>query len=151
MKSGFTLIETLIYIALLGLFLGALSQALYFFSDQSNATSQKSLALSDTMFVEERIEYELSHSQSIVIPPQATSSRLDFITEDGANGCLFFSSSSSTVLLLKDGATSTLNSGSDLIANLSFNFSNFASSSEIDMQLSSFAGQQLTFSFIQLL
>jgi type II secretory pathway pseudopilin PulG len=149
MKSGFTLLETLIYIALLGLFLGTLSQAFYFFSDQSSATLEKSLAMTDIIFVEERIEYELSHAQSVAIPPQATSSRLDFISEDGTNGSLIFSSSSSSVVLFQNSASSTLNSQSDLIADLSFDFSNVASSGEIDMHMSSFNGQQLTFSFIQ--
>lgn len=68
MKKGFTLVELLLYMALLGVFLVVLTNALVASLQSQLESASTSLVDIDSRFILSRLAYDVSHAASISLP-----------------------------------------------------------------------------------
>lgn len=144
MRNGFTLLETVIYLALFSIFLGSAIPAMSFMQVMSDRSSLLTLRTFDAMFVQQRISYELSQASTISTSPETEASSIYFVTKDGIPSSLMLSSGN-IELMRGIHDPYLLNSGSVTYKKLSFDVSKFASSGEISVLISVESGPTYNF------
>lgn len=101
-RKGFTLIEVLIYSALLAIFFGGSLFFLNSMLDSSGSISEKIELLATQEFIERKMEWAVSQSKEIVTPlPGATGNNLTLVLNDDSQ--VIFSLSDN-VLYMSRGA-----------------------------------------------
>lgn len=97
-KNGFTLIEVLIYSALLAVFLGGSISLLSDILDSSVGVSEKTEILSAQEFIERKLEWVMSSAKRIDEPAANSSSSILRVTLDDTNSTQVIFSQSTTTL-----------------------------------------------------
>lgn len=106
MKNGFTLIETLLYIALLGIMLGGVIGIYYGFAGSQAQNSVQTLVQGESNFVMQKIAWAMSGAVTINQPAAgATSTTLSVNRYDSSANPLVFDLVSNNVRLSRSGGT----------------------------------------------
>lgn len=117
-RSGFTLVEMLIYMGLFVILLGVFIQ-LFSSLISTQLNSQGSSGVSeDTKYILSRLAYDIGRSQNIISPLQGVSSSS---VELVINGSIYtYASSSGNLILSNNSGNSQLNGSDTTVSNLSF-------------------------------
>ncbi len=83
--KGLTLIETIIYIALLGILMVGAISTVYSLIESGVATTGSSTTQDEGNFVLAKISWALSQQDSVLVPSSGFSNTLTLITEDGTS------------------------------------------------------------------
>lgn len=103
--SGFTLIETLVYIALLGLMMGGTIMAVYEILQGSGFVSTKTTAQNEGSFVLRKINWALSGVKTITVPLVGCGSELAVSKFDGTTAVIQLGSGlDAEKILMKENA-----------------------------------------------
>lgn len=119
--TGFTLIETLLYIGLLGIILGSFLQIAFQLIESSNRMSEKVFVLEETNFLLRKIDFLLSSAVSVVKPEVGETGQILKINNDGSYVILSFDSATKNVSLKRSSSSEKiLNSDFLPVDDLSF-------------------------------
>ena len=119
LEGGFTFIELMITMGLLGIFLVTLATIFTASIDVQTRTNSYSAVNSDGRFIMARLDYDIARASAIAAPSSlgSTSSSLS-LTISG--GTYTYTASGSTLLLTTPAGSGRLTSTGDTISNLSF-------------------------------
>ncbi|HEY9585494.1 MAG TPA: prepilin-type N-terminal cleavage/methylation domain-containing protein [Candidatus Paceibacterota bacterium] len=119
-KSGFTLIETLIYIALYSIIVGGAVVAVYAIFESAGRNQAKAMLQEEGMFLVGKLNWTLSGVQTVNIPALgATSSDLSITKFDGSTSIITISSTG-TMMTQDGGAPLSLNNTNTEVGELVF-------------------------------
>lgn len=120
-SSGFTLIETLLYIGLLGIILGGFIETAYQIIESSNRIREKVYILEETNFMLRKMSFLLNGAVSIAKPDAGDSGPILKIEAGGSHITVSFDSAIKQVSIKRDiSPVNVLNSDFFLIENLLF-------------------------------
>ena len=125
-KDGFTLLETLIYIALFSIIVASVVPAVYVLLDSNARVNEQTIADKEANFIIRKINWALSSDPVIVTPlPSDTGDILAVTKADlppAENPLIFTYDNSSNDLFLKRGSNATiqLNTAGTRITNMTF-------------------------------
>jgi prepilin-type N-terminal cleavage/methylation domain-containing protein len=130
-QKGFTLIETMMYLALFGLLIGGAVAASYNVIESSNRSSTKSMLIEEGNFLVAKINWALSGVQSVNLPasdsnpPNNASSELSVTKWDSAIGNVDIKPLGiKDIGITKSSTTLALNNTNVSISNLLFDHVN---------------------------
>ncbi len=117
-KKGFTLIETLIYLALFSVIMAGILTSVYSVSQTSSRNQTKAMILEEGTFLSAKIDWVFSNTSEVIWPVSASSS-LSVITFDGTEIIIDLNNNN---LRIARGTTTPeiLNNTNVWISNLSF-------------------------------
>jgi prepilin-type N-terminal cleavage/methylation domain-containing protein len=91
---GFTLLESLIYIALLGVIMSGAFAGIELITESTGRSQAQALLEIEGNFLMKKIAYAIQHSQKILVPEQvASSNQLSLVTDLGAADTLYLQNS----------------------------------------------------------
>lgn len=105
---GFTLIETLIYIGLLGIILGSFLQTAYQIIESSNRMSEKVFVLEETNFLLRKIDFLLSSTVSVMKPRVGETGQTLEVNDENSHLILSFDSVTGNISLKRDSSLSKI-------------------------------------------
>lgn len=105
---GFTLIETLIYIGLLGIILGSFLQTSYQIIESSNRMSEKVFVLEEVNFLLRKIDFLLSSTVSVMKPRVGETGQTLEVNDENSHLTLSFDSVTGNVSLKRDSSLSKI-------------------------------------------
>lgn len=125
MQKGFTLIETLIYLALFSIIIGGFLVTAFQIIQGNDSAQQKAVIEEESNFLLRKIDWALSGVGNINIPPSGLSGSTLSVTKPGlpvGQNPLVFNFNSGNIQLQRGaGASTILNSSNVTISNLLFN------------------------------
>lgn len=117
-QSGFSLVEILIYMALMGIFMTVLLDIFVTTLNIKLGSERTSSLNQDMRFVLQKISYEIANADSVTIP--ATGSASTTLRLTSPTGTKIFASSSGNLVLTASGATMNLNGPDTTLTEISF-------------------------------
>lgn len=118
-RAGFTLIEIIIYMALLAIFLLTLTDIFVSILDVQLESDATSAVEQDGRFILSRMAYDIPHASSIETPPQIGQTRSNLRMTIG--GVTYeYAENGGNLQLINDLGTNSLNSSESVISNPSF-------------------------------
>ncbi|KKR78338.1 MAG: hypothetical protein UU23_C0001G0102 [Candidatus Curtissbacteria bacterium GW2011_GWA1_40_9] len=119
LKKGFTLIELIMYMALMSIFLVVLSELFLSILEVRKESEATSGVEQDARYILSRLYYDLNRASSITTPatPGSSSSTLVAIISGDTNS---YSASGGNLTLTNNAGTNNLNSSASSISNLNF-------------------------------
>ncbi len=118
-QKAFTLIETLVYLALFIIIIGGMLVAVFQIIESSNKTETKIIVQEEANFLLRKLDWALTGASSVSQPPSGSSGAILRLSKDGHT--LQFDLSGNFMRLQRDSAaTQALNSSNVTITNLSF-------------------------------
>jgi len=118
-RTGFTLIEIIIYMALLGIFLLTLTDIFTSILDVQLESDATSAVEQDGRYILSRIAYDIPRSSDINIPPQIGQTRSNLRMTIGPE-TYEYSENGGNLQLINDLGTNNLNGSETTISNPSF-------------------------------
>jgi len=119
-KRGFTLIEIIIYMALLSIFLLTLTDIFVSILDVQLESDATSAVEQDGRFILARMSYDIPRASDINIPPQIGQTRSNLIMTIAGVTTYEYKENGGNLQLINDFGTNNLNSSESTISNLSF-------------------------------
>ena len=110
MRKGFTLLEVIIYTALLSILIIGLFGSVFSVIDNHKWFSQRTFAFQEGNFALKKILWYLQTSEEIILPEIMSSSTILFLRKDGEDVKIYLENGS--IIISKIQATSTLTSKS---------------------------------------
>ncbi|MDP3741157.1 MAG: prepilin-type N-terminal cleavage/methylation domain-containing protein [bacterium] len=131
MQKGFTLIETLIYLALFSIIIGGVLVSAYQIIQASTQSQENALVQEEGHFLVAKINWALTGAQTISVPTAGTSSPTDLnVTKFDSSNPVFLVNADQ---LLLNGAI--LNSNSVKIENVNFTHTDISPTDDLPAEL----------------
>ncbi len=133
-RRGFTLIEILVYIVLLGVLIGGVLEVVYQLTGSTGDVSSQNAVQLEGAFVLQKIAWAMSGSSTILNPSPASpyTSSLSVTTAGGARVVIRLNSAAGAVEMSEDGGTTflPLTTGNVVVSNVQFHYLSSPGSSD---------------------
>jgi type II secretory pathway pseudopilin PulG len=129
LKSGFSLIETTLYIALFSIFIGGSLISVYNLSESGLKNSDRALITDEGNFISSKIDFIIEKSSTINLPPDNSSSIiLSVIPNNTASGSPIILSKSGDYIEIKKGTNTPIKINGENFPISNLNFYHFTAS-----------------------